>query len=378
MQSLKIAVNARMLLANRLDGTGWFAYQTLKRLAAKHPEVDFIFLFDRKYSEEFIFADNIKPMVVWPPTRHALLSYIWFQISIKALLNKLKPDLFLSPDGLLPIGAKCKKLAVIHDINFHHRPQDMKFWTRKFFNHYFPKYAEEATRISVVSEFTKQDLVREYNINPEKIDIVYNAADEGYGPRTEEEKNITRSKYTAGEQYFIFVGSISPRKNIARLLQAFELFKKESSSKMKLVIAGALFWGKAEIDKILYGMNFKNDVIFTGRINNDDLIQLMAAAFCLSYTPIFEGFGVPLVEAMRSEIPIISANVTSMPEIAGKAALYVDPLSVEEIKNAMLKIYTDKNLRKQLIEEGKMQSQKFSWGKSAEELWVSIKKALAA
>lgn len=375
-KSLKIVVNARMLLKDRLDGTGWFAYQTLKRITQAHPETEFVFLFDRKFSQEFIFSDNITPMVVWPPTRHAFLNYIWFQISVKLLLNKLKPDLFLSPDGLLPLGAKCKQLAVVHDINFKHRPQDMQFWTSKFFNHYFPKYTKRATRIAAVSAYTKQDLIAEYHADPNKIDIVYNAADEGFAPITEEKKQQTRQKFAQGNDYFIFVGSISPRKNITRLLEAFELFKKESGSKIKMVIAGAVFWGKANIDKTLDKMYFKNDIIFTGRVNDNELKLLTASALCLTYVPYFEGFGVPLVEAMRSEIPIVSANVTSMPEIAGEAALYVDPFKVEEIKNAMLKIVSDNSLRHNLIEKGKIQNQKFSWDKSADQLWQSIENTL--
>lgn len=371
-----IAVNTRMLLKDRLDGIGWFAYQTLKRITQAHPEVNFIFLFDRKFDKDFIFSKNITPIVLWPPTRHAFLYYLWFQISVKLFLNKTKPDLFLSPDGLLPLGAKCKQLAVIHDINFKHYPQDLKFWTAKFFNYYFLKYAKKSTRIATVSEFTKQDLIKEYNVSRDKIDIVPNAADEGFHPTTEEEKIKIRQKYTAGSDYFIFIGSVSPRKNINRLLQSFELFKKENKSEIKLVIAGSIFWGEKEIYKTLKNMEFKNDVIFTGRVSDKDLKPLLASAFCLTYIPYFEGFGVPLLEAMRAEVPIISANTTSLPEIAGEAALYVNPFEVEEIKNAMLKIISNKELRNKLIENGKIQQQKFSWNNSADKLWASITKTI--
>jgi glycosyltransferase involved in cell wall biosynthesis len=376
MKPLKIAVNTRMLLKDKLDGTGWFAYQTLKRITRAHPEVEFIFLFDRKFSNEFIFSKNITPMIIWPPTRHAFLNYIWFQISVKLLLNKIKPDLFLSPDGLISLGAKCNQIAVIHDINFKHRPEDMQFWTGKFFNHYFPKYTKAATRIAAVSEFTKQDLIKEYQIDPAKIDIVYNAADENFKRATETEKKQTREKFTSGRDYFIFVGSISPRKNIARLLEAFDLFKKEGQHPTKLVIAGANFWGREKINNVLNMMEFKNDVIFTGRINDNDLRLLVASALCLTYVPYFEGFGVPLVEAMRSEVPIISANTTSMPEIAGNSAVYVNPFKVEEIKNAMLQIISKPELRSELIDRGKIQQSRFSWDKSALQLWECINKSL--
>jgi len=376
MNQLKIVVNTRMLLKNRLDGIGRYAYETLKRTVTLHKDVKFIFLFDREYSDEFVFGDNVTPIVLYPPTRHALLNYIWFQFRVKSFLNKTKPDLFLSPDGILCIGSKCKQLAVIHDLNFFHYPKDLPFSTSIFFNYYFPRYAKEATRIATVSLFTKKDLIKEYGVKPDKIDITYNGVDDSFCPINEEKKNAIKKIYTDNKNYFLFVGSIHPRKNITRLLKAFDLFKKDSNSDMKLVIAGSFFWGKKEIDAVLKKMNHKDDVIFTGRISDDSLKNLVPTAFCLSYVPYFEGFGVPLLEAMRSEIPIISANVTSMPEVAGNAALYVDPFNIEEIKNAMEKIYTNKDLRNRLIENGKKQSKKFSWDESAKSLWRSIERSI--
>lgn len=372
-KSLKIAVNTRMLLKDRLDGTGWFAYQTLRRITQAHPEIEFIFLFDRKFSKEFIFSDNITPIVVWPPTRHPLLSYIWFQISVKSLLNKLKPDLFLSHDGLISLGARCKQLSIICDINFHHYPKDLPFAYRVFFNRHFPRSAQKADKIATISHFCKNDIATTYHVQPSKIDVVYMGADEHYLPIDEQTKQKVRAQYTNGKKYFIFVGSVHPRKNILRLLQAFDLFKQSNKSDMKLVIGGSFFWGKTKIDEALQKMKFKNDVIFTGRVPDEQLPRLMAAAFCLAFVSYFEGFGIPLVEAMRAGVPIIASNVTSMPEVAGPAALYVNPFKVEEITNAMTRIYKDETLRKQLILNGETQNKKFSWDTASQELWSTIK-----
>ena len=162
---MKIVVNTRLLLDGRLDGIGWFAYQSLKRITRMHPDVHFIFLFDRPYNEKFIFGNNITPIVLSPPARHPFLYYYWMQFSVKPLLNKLKPDLFLSPDGLLALGAKCKQLPVIHDINFVHYPQDLPFFTRHYYIHFFPKFAAAATRIATVSEFSKKDISTNYKID---------------------------------------------------------------------------------------------------------------------------------------------------------------------------------------------------------------------
>ncbi len=373
---MRIVVNTRLLLKNKLDGIGWFTYQTLKRITKKNSDVHFVFLFDRPYEEEFIFSDNITPLVISPQARHAFLFYLWYQHSVKGILKRMKPDLFLSPDGMLALGAGCKQLPVIHDINFKHYPKDVPFWAGKFYNHYFPKYAQEATRIATVSEYSKNDIANSYHVNANKIDVVYNGINEIFSPVNAETVNSTRKKYSHGCEYFLFVGSLHPRKNPIRLLQAFEKFKNEISSDIKLVFAGPHFWGKDEIDSQLAQMKFKDDVVFTGRLNDAELNNIIASAFCLTFVPYFEGFGIPLVEAMQCEIPIICSNVTSMPEVVGNSALLVNPFDVDEIKNAMYLLYIDEGLRTDLIEEGKSRRQNFSWDKTADLLWKSIETSI--
>jgi glycosyltransferase involved in cell wall biosynthesis len=373
---MQIVVNTRLLLKNRLEGIGWFAYQTLKRIAEKNPNVHFVFLFDRNFDEEFVFSDNITPMVIGPQARHPFLYYAWFQFSVKHLLNKMQPDLFLSPDGFLSLGATCKQLPVIHDLNFVHHPNDIKWLTSKFYNHYFPKYAEAASRIATVSEFSKQDLINTYHINPQKIDVVYNGINSFFKPITAEFKQKTKEKYTQGKNYFVCVGSLHPRKNIPNLIRAFAAFKKETNSDFKLVLAGPEFWGLADIRSALEESAAKEDVIFTGRLSNEDLSMVLGSATALSFVPYYEGFGIPLIEAMEAQIPIITSNVTSLPEVAGEAALFVNPMDINDIKHAMLQIYQNENLCKSLIEKGNHQKQNFSWDKSADLLWKSIEKTL--
>ncbi len=374
---MQIVVNTRMLMKNRLDGIGWFSYHTLKRITNTQKDIHFIFLFDRPFDDEFIFSDNITPLSIGAPARHAFLFYAWYQHSVKNILNRMQPTLFLSPDGMLSLGAKCQQLPVIHDINFLHHPKDVPFWARNFYNHYFPKYAHEAARIATVSEYSKKDISNSYGIDPNKIDVVYNGINEIFKPIPQNEIQATRDKYTQGKPYFVFVGSMHSRKNIPRLLKAFELFKKDSSSNLKLVLAGPFFWGKDEIGNILDNMQFKQDVIFTGRLNNDELNSVVAAAFCMTFVPYFEGFGIPLVEAMRCGVPIICSNVTSMPEVVGNAALLVNPHNESEIKDAMILLWKNEKLRNELIIKGNERSLLFSWDKTADLLWSSIEKTLS-
>jgi glycosyltransferase involved in cell wall biosynthesis len=206
--------------------------------------------------------------------------------------------------------------------------------------------------------------------------VVYNGINSSFNPVNEIVKSQTRSKFSQGKEYFLFVGSLHPRKNIIRLLKAFGEFKKETNSDYKLLLAGPQYWGMSDIYKEMEALACKDDILFTNRLSSEDLALVMGSAFALTFVPYFEGFGIPLVEAMQSEIPIITSNVTSLPEIAGDAALMVNPYEVNDIKNAMIKMYNDSALRTSLIAKGNLRKNLFSWDKSADLLWESVTKAI--
>src|SRR5438105_1192442 len=173
-----IAINARLLVKDKFCGISWFAYESLKRITQNHPEHKFLFLFDRPYSQEFIFSENVIPIVVGLPTRHPFLWHWWFQFSVPKILRQHKPDLFLSPDGFLPLGTSVKTLTVIHDVGFEHYKKNLSFLPRNYYRKYFPQFAGKASRIATVSNFSKEDIMKTYNIPSNKIDIVYDGANE--------------------------------------------------------------------------------------------------------------------------------------------------------------------------------------------------------
>ena len=373
---MKIVVNTRLLIKDKLEGIGRFTYETLKRITQEHPEDHFIFLFDRNFDEEFIFSDNITPLIITPQARHPFLFYVWFEFSVKQLLRDLKPDLFLSPDGYLSLSSDVPSIAVIHDLNFEHHPEDLGYLNRSYYKRYFPKFAHKAGRIATVSEHSKQDIVNTYKINPDKIDVVYNGAGESFRPVKEEEKKEIKKQFSNGENYFLFVGALHPRKNIARLLQAYDEFKRSTGSKTKLMVVGEKYRWTNEMREAHSKMTNGTDVIFLGHIPSEQLSKIMASALALVYIPYFEGFGIPIVEAMQCEIPVITSNVTSMPEIAGDAALLVDPFSIDSIKNAMLLIEKDDSIRTSLIQKGNKRVKDFSWEKTAGLLWKSVERTI--
>lgn len=369
---MKIAVNTRLLLKGKLEGIGWVAYETLSRIVKAHPEDEFYFLFDRKPDPKFIFADNVKPVVLFPQARHPFLYIIYFEISVTRALRKIRPDIYLSTDAYLSLRSKTPQIAVFHDINFEHFPQDFPRLALWHYKKFFPKYARKAKQIITVSGFSKQDIIDNYKVEPDKINVVYNAANEGFKPLSDAEKIQIREKYTSGYQYFMFVGSLHPRKNLARLFPAYDIFKEKTDSDVKLLIVGEKRWWTEPIQKAYEAMKHKDDVVFVGHLQMKELNEMTAAALASVYVSYFEGFGIPIVEAFKCDVPVITSNVTSMPEVAGDAALLVDPFNVDSIAEAMVKML-DEDVRRNLIEKGRVRREDFSWDKAAAGWWNVIK-----
>ncbi|MCB0409216.1 MAG: glycosyltransferase family 4 protein, partial [Flavobacteriales bacterium] len=335
-------------------------------------------IFDRKPDPKFIFAKNIKPIVLFPQARHPFLYYLFFEFSLKRFLKNLNPDLFVGTDGITPLNTKTKTLSVIHDLNFEHYPEQLPKNYRKYYCNNFPKFANQSTRIATVSEFSKKDIIKTYNISPDKIDVVYNGANENFRPINEDIITEIKNRFTEGKNYFLFVGTLHPRKNLIRLFQAFDAFKKQTNSNFKLLIVGKKMWWTDEIESIYNSLQHKSDILFAGRVAEQDLYDITASAYALTYVPIFEGFGIPLVESMSCGVPVITSNVTSMPEVVEDSGLLVDPFSVDDISIAMIQIVEKPELRNTLAEKSLIQAKKFSWNKTASLLWESIQKTLNA
>jgi glycosyltransferase involved in cell wall biosynthesis len=368
-----IAVNTRLLLKNRLEGIGWFTYETLKRITVNHPEHQFIFIFDRPYDPQFVFSDNVTPLVVSPPTRHPVLWYLWFEHRIPGILKRVKADLFISPDGYLSTKTDIPQLTVIHDLNFVHRPKDLPKLTSLYYNWFFPKFARIASRVATVSVYSKNDIVNSFGIPPGKVDVVYDGHNTAYEPLPESEQMIVRNTYSGGNPYFLFIGALHPRKNVEGLLRAFEEFRSNVKTQEKLLIVGGEMFKTGPIYDYYREMRFRDDVVFTGRIPVEKLRKILGSALALTFVPFFEGFGIPVVEAMAAGVPVICSFTTSLSE----AVLYADPEQPSQIAWAMQKISSNETLRKTLIEKGTRQKDKFSWERSAGLLWESIERAIS-
>lgn len=368
---MRIAINTRLLVQGKMDGIGWFTYETTRRMVSAHPEHTFYLLFDRRPSPEFVFADNAVPVVLSPPARHPVLWWLFFEVSVPMMLRRLKIDLFLTPDGFVPLRSAVPTLAVIHDINFEHFPDNLRSSHQRYMTRFFPRYARHASRIATVSEFSKQDICKTYGVDSNKVDVVYDGAQERYRPHTDEEKAEIRQQYTGGAPYLIFISTILKRKNLANLLLAFDYIKDIDTRGLKLIVVGSRVWWQDELEEAYNGMRHREDVLMPGHVEPLELASLLSAAEALVYPSFFEGFGIPILEAMYAETAVICSNTTSMPEVGGDAVLYINPADPDDIAHAIKRL-EDVGLRDELIAKGRLQRDRFSWDKTARLLWDSL------
>ena len=373
---MRIVVNTRFLLKDYLEGYGYFLYETFRRITEKYAEHEFIFLFDRPFDPRFVFQKNVTPVVAGPAARHPLLWKFWYDVKVPSLLKKYKADVFVSCDGFCSLNTSLPQCLVVHDLAFLHYPEAVKKSHLFFYKKYTPKFLNKARSVATVSDFSKNDIILHYGMINKQVDVVYSAAKEIFHPLTDAAKQEIKKKYTDGKEYFVYTGSIHPRKNLVNLLKAFSVFKKRQQSGMKLVLAGRLAWKYEIFIDNLKSYKYRDDVVVTGYLPEAELVGITGAAYAMVYTSLFEGFGVPVLEAMKCQVPVITSAGSAMQEMSKDAALYADANSYTDIADKMMLLYKDENLRNELIGKSKTITGEYSWERTAALLWKAIQKAV--
>ena len=361
---MRIAVNTRLLIPNKLDGIGWFTHEVLQRLVKMRPNDEFLFLFDRTFSDEFIYADNVWAKELFPQARHPLLYRMYFEYSITKALKQWKADLFFSPDGFLSTKSRVPQIPVIHDINFEHRPEDLPKSYANYYRSYFPRFAKKADKIITVSDFSKNDISNSYSIESSKIHVAHNGYNPAYRQLSGVEKTEARGRFADNKPYFIFVGNFSYRKNIHGIVQAYDEYRR-SGGMSKFVFVGNPLWHYTEMDNALAKSMYADDIVFPGRLEINDLVLALGGAQALVFPSYFEGFGIPVLEAFAAGTPVICSNNTSLPEVAGTAALFTNPENIQRLAEHMHTIEKNNLTTERLIQKGLEKKNKFSWDSTA-------------
>lgn len=359
--TMRIAVNARFLLPRKLEGIGWFSHEVIRRLVARRPQDEFLLFFDRPYDARFVYADNVVPIVVPPPARHPVLWYAWFELALPRRLAAAGADIFLSCDGYCSLRSSVPTVMVLHDIAHVHYPLQLPRLVRRYYYKYVPRFLERAERIVTVSDFVRQDIQRYYGTPAAKLRVAGNGVRDRFVPTSADTRLDTRARYAQGQPYFFYIGAIHPRKNVPQLIRAYDLFRQWTGQPVKLLVAGRLAWRTREVREAHRAAHYRDDIIFLDYVPDEDLPALLGSALALVYVSLFEGFGVPLLEAMHCEVPIITSNTSSLPEVAGDAALLVDPTRAGAIAEAMSNLYRNPRLAAELVARGRQQRERFTW-----------------
>ena len=361
---MNIGVNTRVLLSHRMEGVSRYIYETLRRMVVAHPEDQFFFFFDRPFDPQFVFGPNVTAITAGPQARHPFLWYLWFEHTMPRLLKKHNIDVFLSPDTYMSLKTTVPTVLISHDIAYAHYPEHIPYLHRRYYQKYFPKFHEAANRIVAVSNATKKDIVKTFKLDPTKVVVGHNSAPDYFYPFDDNQIKQVRDQYTDGKPYFVYVGAVHPRKNVKKIVQGFDQFKRRSGSDFKLMIVGRDAWNNMGFNRAMKKARYAKDIIWNKEYV-EDIVPFVAASHALVYVSMFEGFGIPILEAMHCDVPVICSNLSSMPEVAGNAALLVNPHNAEDIASSMEYILLD-DIRNQLISQGKIQREKFSWDRTAE------------
>lgn len=370
---MRIAVNARFLLPGRLEGFGWYTHEIMRRMVLSHPEDTFIFLFDRAYDPDFVYAPNVKPIVVSPQARHPILFRIWFEWMLPRVFRRERPEVFFSPDSMCSLGSDVPTVMTCHDLVPLHFPEQIATRHRAFLLRFLPRYIRRADHLLTVSEYVRQDIAQTCQIDVAKITAVHNGCRSVFKPVQDIEKQQVMAQFSDGKPYFFYTGAIHPRKNIHRLIRAFDAFKNKTGAPVLLLLAGRFAWQTGEVRQAYEQARHRADIRFLGYVEEADLARLMASALAMTYVSLSEGFGLPILEAMYCDTPVLAANASCLPEVAGDAALYADPLSESSIAEGLEKLYADKALASSLVEKGRLHRAQFSWDKAAEQTYQCLK-----
>ncbi len=370
---MRIAINTRFLIKNKLEGIGIYTHEILKRMVLLMPNDEFFFLFDRPFDKEFIYANNVTPIVVTPAARHPFLWYWRFEYSLPSILKKYQIDVFFSPDGYTSLSTTIPRITTIHDIAFEYFPKQIPFLVRKYYTHFTPKFCQQSNTIIAVSRHTSKDLQKKYGISQNKISVVYNGCDIDFKPLEPDEQQHIRDKYTSAQPFFIFVGAIHPRKNPLGILKAFEIFKERAELPHKMLFVGRKAWHIKEFEKAMKTHRFAQDIIHIENIERKEIPKLLASSTALLYPSFYEGFGLPVLEAMACGTPSITSEHSPMTEIGKDAVMAVHPDSPGEMAGMMLGLATNPTMRKMLAIKGIMRREGFWWDEAAESIAKEIR-----
>lgn len=361
-RAIHVGVNAHLLSLGegyRSAGITWYIYNLLRYLPGAAPGIEYTaFTSERRYTS----TAGLRVQVSRLPTDRPLIRILWEQVLQPWTVRQAKIDLLYSPAYVGPLASACPSVITVHDLSFVYYPQNFRTLNRIYLRIFAQLSVHRARRIVAVSESTKRDLVECYRLSPEKVDVVYNGVDPSFQPLSFEQVAAFRKEAGLPERFILFVGTLEPRKNVVGLLEAYARLPE---GRPPLMLVGGKGWLYDEIFARVEGLGLSGEVRFVGYVAAEALPLWYNAADLFVYPSLYEGFGLPALEAMACGTPVVTSTVSSLPEVVGDAGLLVDPSDVEGLAAVVAEVLRSAERREQMRVEGLARAKAFSWEKTA-------------
>ena len=360
-----IGLNAQLLSLRqtyRSAGISWYIYNLLTHLAQDERDLRYTaFLSDKQFqAHKGLNAQRSR----WP-THKPLLRILWEQTVLPPALQKAKVDLLHALAFVAPLAAPVPFITTIYDLSFIRYPQAFRPHNRWYLRTFTKHSARRAKAIIAISESTRQDVIQAFGVSPEKVHTVYCGVDSAFKPLPPAQIDAFKAKRGLPNRFILRLGTIEPRKNVEGLIKAYALWRKQDQNAPKLFIAGGKGWYYQQVFQLVETLELSEHIVFPGYLPQEELPLWYNAGELFVYPSHFEGFGLPALEAMACGTPIITSNVSSLPEVAGQAGLLVSPADTVALSRAMQKVFYNADLAHQMRQKGLAQAAKFNWRKTA-------------
>jgi len=374
---MRICVNVSPAV-HRIPGLGRYAQELMAGLLAVDRENEYVAFYNRPAEAQVDPPlDRLPHLTTNLPTKPWRMSALLAHLA-RVPQDRLFPgvDLFHATDHLLPRLYRVKSVFTLHDLTFLVCPETSQTLNRWLRTLMIPRFLRAADAVIAASECTKRDAVRLCGLDERKIEVIYLGASPRFCPAAPDVMSVARQKYGLPGSFILSVGTIEPRKNLTSLLEAYRTLRVEGFEG-KLVIVGKKGWLYEGFFRRLRELGLEDEVILTGFVPDEDLPALYSAADLFVYPSLYEGFGLPLLEAMACGVPVVCSSTSSLPEIAGRAAVMVDPLEISQLARALERVLGDSNLRASMHQEGLKQAAHFSWERTAKETLAVYRQVLS-
>lgn len=362
---MRIAIDASRTTVQRITGTEHYAIRLIRALINLNTEHE-LTLYFRDQPHAGLFPAN-----KWVKQRVIPFPRAWTHIRFATAIQAEHPDVTFVPAHTLPFWFRGRAVVTVHDLGFKYFPDAHRAADRYYLDFTTLFSAWRAHTVLADSRATADDLNTFYKIIPQKIQVVYPGVDSPSPPKTPEAVEVVKQKYGLPDRYFLFIGTLQPRKNIPVIVQAYQRWRMaHPDDSAGLVLAGGRGW--------LYDETWASGLpglYLPGYIDETDKGALYAGALALVFPSLYEGFGFPVIEAMRCGTPVITSNTSSLPELAGHAALTIDPIDVGAIAYSMARLIDDVDFRSRLVQRGFEQAAKFTWERAAEQTLQALEQA---